>query len=120
MSQHPIVHIEFSAQDPKAAAEFYAQLFGWKMEAMPEMDYFTFDEDPGIGGGFPRVDRDTIKAGDVVVYVATDDIESSLTKVEALGGKILLPRTEIPGVGWFAFFSDPTGNRVGLYTGMNA
>jgi hypothetical protein len=114
------VHVEFSAQDPKTASEFYAQLFGWKVEAMPEMDYFTFDEEPGVGGGFPRVDGETFKAGEVVVYVATDDIQASLVKAEALGGKTLLPKTEIPGVGEFAFFSDPTGNRVGLYTGRNA
>jgi predicted enzyme related to lactoylglutathione lyase len=35
---------------------------------------------------------------------------------EALGGKILTPRSEIPGMGWYGLFSDPTGNLVGLFT----
>jgi len=115
MSKHSIVHVELSAQDLKTASEFYAKLFGWKMEAMPEMDYAMFDAEPGPGGGFPKVDGEMYKAGDVIVYVSTDDIEASLAKAEELGGKTLLPKTEIPGMGWFAFFSDPTGNRVGLF-----
>ena len=47
---------------------------------------------------------------------ATDDIDASLAKAESLGGKTVIPKTEIPGVGWFGFFSDPTGNVVSLYT----
>jgi predicted enzyme related to lactoylglutathione lyase len=92
----------------------------WKIEAQPEMDYVMFDVEPGPGGGFPKADGETYKKGDVIVYISTDDIEATLAKVEELGGKTLLPKTEIPNMGWFAFFSDPTGNRVGLYTGMDA
>jgi uncharacterized protein len=54
-----------------------------------------------------------------LAYVSTDDIDATLAHVEALGGKTLLPKTEIPHNGWFAFFADPAGNRIGLYTGMN-
>ena len=39
--------------------------------------------------------------------------------VEARGGKTILPKTEIPGVGWFAFFADPTGNQVALFKGKD-
>jgi predicted enzyme related to lactoylglutathione lyase len=120
MSKHSFVHVEFAAEDPKAASKFYAALFGWKIEAQPEMDYVMFDVEPGPGGGFPKADGETYKKGDVIVYVSTDDIEATLAKVGELGGKTLLPKTEIPNMGWFAFFSDPSGNRVGLYTGMNA
>jgi predicted enzyme related to lactoylglutathione lyase len=54
----------------------------------------------------------------VVIYIDTDDIDEMLGRIEAAGGKTLLPKTEIPGMGWFAFFADPTGNRIGLYTTM--
>ena len=57
---------------------------------------------------------ETYAAGTVSVYVHTDDINATLAKAEALGGKIIVPRSEIPGVAWFAFFADPTGNQVGL------
>lgn len=119
MSPHPIVHIEFPADDPAAAARFYGELFGWKVSGMPDFDYYLFDAAPGPGGGFPRLDEQQgIKAGDVVVYIDTDDIEASLAKAEALGGKTLVKKTEIPGQGWFAFFRDPTGNRVGVFTAL--
>ena len=53
------------------------------------------------------------------VYVATDDIDATLDKAESLGGKTVIPKTEIPNVGWFGFFTDPTGNMVGLFTGQS-
>ena len=118
MSDHPIVHIEFSAGSPEDAGEFYREAFSWEIEHYPEMDYVTYEADPGPGGGFNKVDGETIKAGDVIVYIQTSDIEASLAKIESLGGKTLLPTTEIPTVGWMAFFADPTGNRVALFTGL--
>ena len=66
MSQQPIVHVELSVHGTKTASEFYSQLFGWKTEAMPEMETFTFDEEPGIGGDFPRVDDATIQPVDTI------------------------------------------------------
>ncbi len=119
MSKHPIVHIEFSAEDPLAAAKFYSDVFGWKTEHMPEMNYVTFDAEGGPGGGFNPI-GEQVKPGDVFVYVATGDIEATLAKAESLGGKTITPKTEIPGVGWFALFSDPTGNTVGLFAGLEA
>ncbi len=114
MSQHPIVHIEFSSKDCEASGKFYHDLFGWEVQQIPEMNYATFMTGNGSpGGGFNPVDA-AYPAGTVMVYVQTDDIDDSLQKVEELGGKIVAPRSEIPGVGWFAFFRDPTGNTVAL------
>lgn len=119
MPKHPIIHIEFSAHSLEAAAQFYAELFDWKMQPMPEMNYTTFEAEGGPGGGFDPV-SEQIPAGLVLVYVATDDIEASLAKAESLGGKTIVPKTEIPHVGWFGIFLDPTGNSVGLFTEMAA
>ena len=116
MSEHPFVHVEFSAQDREAAGKFYSDLFGWKISHMPEMNYSTFDTG-NIGGGLNPV-SENIPAGTVLVYLGTDDIDASLAKAESLGGKIVTSKTEIPGTGWYGFFSDPTGNMVGLYTAL--
>ena len=118
MSKNNIVHIEFSTLDREASAKFYGDLFGWKTEQMPEMNYATFDTEAGLGGGFSQVQADN-PVGTVLVYVDTDDIEATLAKIDKLGGKSLVPKTEIPGIGWFGIFADPTGNKVGLYTAMN-
>ncbi len=100
MSNHPIVHIEIPAQKAEEAGKFYGDLFDWKIESDPMYNYVQFQAEGGPGGGL------------------TDDIDATLAKVESLGGKTLLPKTEIPHVGWWGVFSDPTGNRIGLFTGM--
>jgi predicted enzyme related to lactoylglutathione lyase len=118
MGKHTFVHIELSADDLQSAAEFYRRVFGWQTQDMPEMNYITFDEGGGLGGGFNPTENEGNEAGDVVVYIGTDDIEDSLAEIEAAGGQTVLPKTEIAGMGWFALFSDPTGNKLGLYTGQ--
>lgn len=70
-------------------------------------------------GGFPQV-SDENPAGQFLVYIASDDIDEDLEKVSQLGGKILREKTEIPGMGWYGVFQDPTGNVLALYTGMNS
>ena len=119
MSQHPIVHIEFSASDREAAGRFYSDAFGWQIQQMPEMNYATFEAKGGPGGGFNPVNEQN-PAGSILVYIDSNDIETDLKKIESLGGSTIIPKTEIPQVGWFAIFADLTGNQLGLYTGMES
>lgn len=115
MSKYPIVHIEFSAKNREADAKFYGDLFGWKVEQIPDLNYATFATEEGLGGGFNPVNKDN-PAGTTVVYIGTDDIEATLRDINNAGGMTLVPKTKIPGMGWFAIFSDLTGNKVGLFT----
>lgn len=69
-----------------------------------------------IGSAFTQADENN-PAGTIVPYVTADDIEASLEKIGSNGGSTVVPKTEIPGFGHFAVFSDPTGNRIGLYSG---
>ena len=122
MSNHPIVHIEIPAKDAKTAGKFYGDLFGWKIEADAMYNYVQFQAEGGPGGGFVEVGQSGVpveyKPDSLLVYVSTDNIDATLAKAESLGGKTLMPKTEIPHVGWWAVFYDPTGNRVALFTGM--
>ena len=118
MSKHPIVHIELSAKDRHVTSNFYQDVFGWKVTDMPEMNYATFEYEDGRGGGFNPV-SDQNPAGTVIVYIQADDIEAALEKIVANGGKVLAPKTEIPNIGWYAFFSDPTGNNMALYKSLS-
>lgn len=117
MSEHPIVHVEISAKDRVAAANFYSDVFGWKVEQMPEMNYATFMASDTLGGGFNPVTNEN-PAGTVLVYIGTDDIEGTLAHINQHGGQTLQPKTEITGMGWFAVFKDPTGNTLALYKAM--
>ena len=120
MSKRNIVHVEIPAVNTTAAGEFYQELFGWKTTPMPEMNYVMWEAGSGDEyGGFPEVSAEN-PAGQVLVYIASDDIDEDLEKVSQLGGKILREKTEIPGMGWYGVFQDPTGNVLALYTGMNS
>lgn len=119
MSKRNIVHVEIPAVNVEGSAKFYQSLFGWKIMPMPDMNYTMWEAGDGDEyGGFPQV-SDENPAGQVLVYIASDDIEADLKKVEQLGGKIILSKAEIPGTGWFGVFQDPTGNVLALYTSMN-
>ena len=118
MSKHNIVHIEIPTANPDESGKFYQQLFGWKITPVPEMNYTLWEPETGPGGGFTQVGKDS-KVGEVIVYVDSDDVEADLKKVEKLGGKVLVPKSEIPQTGWFGIFADPTGNMIALYTAMN-
>ena len=118
---HPIVHIEFWNKDPDAAAKFYSELFGWTIDRSPMPgdfpgEYVQFSSGEGsLSGAFPQADGDITQPGEVLVYVGADDIPGTLKRVEELGGTVVSPEQEIPGIGWFGIFTDTAGNRVALY-----
>lgn len=119
MSNHPVVHIDIPASDTKAAGKFYADAFGWNIQDDSNSNYIMFQAEGGPGGGFANLGDMhgiPVKPGDVLLYIDTDDIDASLAKVTSLGGTVLLGKTEIPHVGWWAVFTDPIGNRMGLFT----
>ena len=122
MSSHPIVHIEIPAAKAGDAGKFYGEVFGWKIEADQMYNYVQFAAEGGPGGGFVELAGEApiqYNPDSLLVYIGTDDIDASLAAVEAHGGKTVLPKTEIPHVGWWAVFTDPSGNRVALYTSLH-
>jgi steroid delta-isomerase-like uncharacterized protein len=114
-SMRGLVHLEIPAADRSTAAAFYREMFSWEFEHQPEEFRYTTFKTGNIAGGFAEL-ASGYMPGDVTFYVGSEDIESDLRRAEKLGGKTLVPRTEIPGMGWFAIIADPTGNRVGLFS----
>lgn len=119
MSKRNIVHVEIPAANVEAAGQFYESLFGWKLSRDADLNYTMFEAGDGDEyGGFPQT-SDENPAGQVLVYIASDDIEADLKNVEKLGGKVITAKAEIPNMGWYGVFQDPTGNVLALYTSMN-
>ncbi len=114
MSRREIVHVEIPAASREAAAKFYSDVFGWNFEHVAEPVPYTTFQSGTIGGGFPDLSND-YKPGDVVVYIASDDLDTDLKQIAAHGGHSIGPKLAVPGMGWFAFFADPTGNRLALW-----
>jgi uncharacterized protein len=116
MAHGQMSHLELPADDPARARKFYEGLFGWEFGEMPEYpDYllFSFGEIGRAGGAIGR--RDESAPHQLRLYIAVDSIDPLLPKVTELGGKVVEPKTEIQGQGWYAVFDDTEGNQLGLY-----
>jgi predicted enzyme related to lactoylglutathione lyase len=111
----PIVHWEIQARNADALHGFYRDLFGWTIDANNEMKYGMVESagKGGINGGIGGSPDSTSR---VVVYAQVKDINDTLEKVESLGGKTVMPRTDI-GVVIMALFQDPDGNTFGVIEG---
>lgn len=109
----PVVHFEIMGTDGPALSGFYAELFGWAAQHMPEMSYTVVDTraGSGINGGIGTASEGEHR---VLFYIAVPDPQATLDKAEALGGKTAIPVSEIPGVVTLAQFFDPQGNVVGI------
>lgn len=118
-----IVHFEIPADDMKRAENFYTRAFGWNANQVPNFEYTMFgtvssDQNgaptvPGaINGGMPKRGK---PVEHVVVTIKVDDIDSSLEKIERLGGKTVQKKMPIGDMGFTAYFKDTEGNTIGLF-----
>jgi predicted enzyme related to lactoylglutathione lyase len=113
----PIVHSEIIGSDAAQLKQFYTELFDWKIDDLvPEMgNYGLIDgEASGLPGGIGQSDDGKPRS---TVYAQVPDLQATLDHAVALGGKVVMEPTEIPGVVMLAMFSDPQGNIVGLTRG---
>ena len=108
---NPVTWFEVVGKDGTALQRFYSELFGWKLNVMSEMNYGML-EDPGkgIGGGIGQAPGGD---GHVTVYAEVDDPQAYLDKAEQLGGKTVVPVTQMETV-TFALFTDPEGHLFGI------
>jgi predicted enzyme related to lactoylglutathione lyase len=93
--------------------EFYAQLFGWKFEAYGSAAMISTGQSIGIQGHLNALGHEPHNY--ITVYVQVEDLQASLDQAAKLGGKTLVPPTEVPGAGRFAWLADPEGTVVGLW-----
>jgi predicted enzyme related to lactoylglutathione lyase len=113
---NPFVHVELNTTDPAKAKSFYGQLFNWTLEDMPMPDgtYTVIKVGEGTGGGIMKHPIPGAPST-WLAYVSVDDINASTQKAKSLGAQMLKDVTEIPGVGWFSIFLDPTGAALALF-----
>ena len=115
---------EMPADDVRRVSEIYSKVFGWETPPMGDDATFALtvkaDENGnptevgGINGGFHK--RQGASDAGPVVNIHVDDIDAKLAAVEAAGGRVLQPRTEVGEYGLsMALFSDTEGNVMGVY-----
>ncbi len=123
--KNAISWFEIPAVEIERAQHFYETIFDIKMEFMDfdgyKMAMFPI-EDPmnGVGGALCQVSdfhQPSANSGTMIYLNANPDVSLVLDKVEAAGGKVISPKTEIsPEYGYMGVFLDTEGNRVALHS----
>jgi predicted enzyme related to lactoylglutathione lyase len=108
---HPVVQFEIGCQDKEKTSGFYRAVFGWVIDSGPAGAINTGSA-AGIAGHIASLGHEPHQF--THFYIETDDVKASLEKVEAAGGKTIVPPVSIP-TGTFAWFADVEGNTVGLW-----
>ena len=120
-----VQHFEIPADDVERASKFYTGVFEWKMQKLanpedPSKDYWFFDTkdengNKGIGGGLMKRQA---PEHSVTNYITVPSIDDYASKIEEAGGKVIMPRTEIPEMGFILVFLDTENNMFGLYEAL--
>ncbi|MCD9023122.1 VOC family protein [Cohnella silvisoli] len=109
---NPVVHFEITGKDGAKLQNYYKELFQWEINANNPMNYGMVDtQSGGINGGISGSDGGP---GYVTIYVEVADLQATLDKAVELGGKIIMPITEIPDMVTMALFTDIENNIVGI------
>ena len=113
----PVVHWELMSKDPARVSDFYAKIFGWKVQHRPEINYRLVETGSkmGINGGIVKPEHEGPWPGNQIFYVAVDDLAAYRRKIVAAGGEIHVEEQEVPGRGWLSLFTDPEGRMNGLW-----
>jgi uncharacterized protein len=111
-----VIHFEIPAAEPERAAAFYKKVFGWSIEKWPgPMEYWMVttgaDGAPGINGGLLKKQAPTTATTNTI---GVDSVEKAIAAVKSAGGKLVMPKTPIPTIGYFAYLEDTEGNLFGV------
>lgn len=118
-----VVHFEVPYDDGERARAFYADVFGWNVQPMPEFDYVGVSTGPigddgvptapgYIGGGMFQRQPD-LKGP--VITIEVDDMQAALAKIAEHGGIAVGEPMEVGEMGIAGYFTDSEGNLMGLW-----
>lgn len=115
----PVAYFEIPCDDPEKVGAFFRNVFDWQINpwsAIPGFDYWvvqtTEEGGQGINGGLMR--RNDL-GQPMVNTIMVPDLDDYVGRVEGAGGAIVVPKMEIPGVGWICYFKDPEANIFGMW-----
>jgi predicted enzyme related to lactoylglutathione lyase len=123
-----IVHFEIPTDDIERAKKFYTELFGWKIEKLlgmdtgnssssSDMEYWmitTTDEkgNKALGGGMMKR---KMPQQPNINYIGVESVDEYASKVEKIGGKVVLSKMAVPGMGYFAVCLDTENNAFAIW-----
>ncbi len=95
--------VEIVSKRPRETQAFFHEVFGWKITKAPHMEDYSFYRTTAEPHGGLRTPTMKEEPPSNLPYIGVKSIDKTVSKIEAAGGKILVPKTEIPP-GWFAVF----------------
>ena len=117
-----IVHFEIPTDDIERSKKFYSDLFGWKIERWPgpvsrDMEYWmitTTDEkgNKALGGGMMKRMHPEHQ---IINYIDVKSVDEYSSKVQKIGGKVVVPKKGVPGMGYLAICLDTENNTLGIW-----
>ncbi len=118
-----VVHFEIPADDMARAKKFYQDIFGWKLIDYPQMDY-TIVQTVAVDKDNMPLETGVINGGitkriptekNPVIIIDVPSIDDYAKKIAKAGGKVVVPRQEVMGMGLYARFADTEGNVIGIW-----
>jgi predicted enzyme related to lactoylglutathione lyase len=121
---NPVNSFEIPVSDLDRAVHFYEAVFGYALERAEvdgnEFAWFPVDNDaPGISGALAKGESYTPSTAGTRIYFSVENIDATLAKVHAAGGKTMYPKTSVGELGYVAEFKDCDGNRIALHMRSN-
>lgn len=121
-----LAHFAINADDVDVTRRFYATTFGWQFAPWGPPGFYRVEADDAAGPGVTAAlqqRRDLIPGHLTTGFectVAVDDVDQTLKAAVTAGGRVLMDRTTIAGVGHLIWLADPSGNVVGAMTYDNS
>jgi predicted enzyme related to lactoylglutathione lyase len=114
-----VIHFELSADEPERAVKFYEEVFGWQTKKWdgPQSYWLLMTGDkqqPGIDGGLMRRSDNPLPSHLATNTIDVPSVDEYTEKITAHGGKVVIPKGTVPGVGYVAYCEDTEGNVFGL------
>jgi len=120
-SINPVHWFEISVNDMDRARKFYERVLGLELglnqvESTLMAWFPTTEGGAGSSGALLQSEGRAPSHDGTMIYFSVPDIEAVLARVEAAGGRTLTPKTDIGEYGFYAYFEDSEGNRVGVHS----
>ncbi len=110
---------ELLVDDVESAISFYTEVIGWEIEEMemPQGIYYIVkSEGQPVGGIMKKPEGAKQMPDNWGTYITVNDVDETLAKVEAAGGKAIYPPMNVPGVGRMCAITDRSGAMISIIT----
>jgi predicted enzyme related to lactoylglutathione lyase len=117
------MYFQIPSDDIERSKVFYNQLFGWKIDKSPESNTpegmenwtVTTTDDKGDNALVGGMSKRQMPQQQITNFIDVKSVDEYSSKAEKLGGKVVVPKTVVPGMGYYAVCVDTENNSFGIF-----